>query len=140
MSDLNSVVISKKLDGSWQAHHVPSGKYAFGVTPGEAQDEMRRLLGVNLDGSFSEPNTHERFEGIAREVAIFLEGTVSQALASHAGFSRLEAFEAGVAHVRLGGGCQGCPSSVLTLVHGVKRQLQEKFGEDAVRDVVPSHG
>ena len=140
MSDLDSVVISKKADGSWQAQHVPSGKFAFGLTAMEAQEEMRGLLGVKEDGSFDEPMTHSDFQGIGRDIAQFLEGEVSETLASHAGFARLDAYEDGVAHVRLGGGCKGCPSSVLTLVHGVKKQLQLKFGAETVKEVVPSHG
>lgn len=140
MSDLDSVVISKKADGSWQAQHVPSGKFAFGLTAMEAQEEMRLALGVKEDGTFDEPTTHHQFEGIGQEIAKFLEGEVSEALASHAGFARLDDYQEGVAHVRLGGGCKGCPSSVLTLVHGVKKQLQQKFGEEVVSEVVPSHG
>jgi Fe-S cluster biogenesis protein NfuA len=58
-------------------------------------------------------------------------------LALHSGFARLEAYEGQAAHIRLGGGCQGCPSSTLTLVHGVQQMLQEKFGEDVVTDVIP---
>jgi Fe/S biogenesis protein NfuA len=58
-------------------------------------------------------------------------------LALHSGFARLEAYESGVAHIRLGGGCQGCPSSTLTLIQGVQTQLQEQFGEETVSDVVP---
>jgi hypothetical protein len=41
MSDLQSVVISKKADGSWQAVHVPSGKTSHGLSKEEAEDEMR---------------------------------------------------------------------------------------------------
>ena len=41
MSGLQSVVISTKADGSWQAVHVPSGKVAHGLTKDEAEDGMR---------------------------------------------------------------------------------------------------
>lgn len=137
MSELQSVVISQKVDGSWQALHVPSGKVAHGLSKAEAEDEMRNLLGLAEGGEFGEPSTVGRFSGTARDVAEFLEGPVSDMLALHSGFARLEAYESGVAHIRLGGGCQGCPSSTMTLVHGVQTQLQERFGEDVVTDVVP---
>ncbi len=137
MSDLQSVVISQKLDGSWQALHVPSGKVAHGYSKDEAETEMQSLLGMNKTGQFAEPLTSDRFSGIAYEIAVFLEGPVSEMLALHSGFARLEAYDAGLAHIRLGGGCQGCPSSTLTLVHGVQKQLVEEFGEEAVLDVVP---
>ena len=54
MSDLNSVVISKKPDSSWQALHVPSERYAFGETAIEAQEQMRSLLGINESGDFEQ--------------------------------------------------------------------------------------
>lgn len=137
MSDLQSVVISQKVDGSWQAVHVPSGKVAHGLSKDEAEDEMRSLLGLDAAGEFGEPLTSDRFSGMARDVALYLEGPVSEMLKLHAGFARLEALEQGMAHIRLGGGCQGCPSSTMTLVGGVQQMLQEKFGEDQIVDVVP---
>ncbi len=137
MSQLQSVVISTKADGSWQAVHVPSGKVAHGLTKEEAEDGMREVLGMTDQGSFKEPLTSDRFSGLAKEIAEFLEGQVSDMLAFHSGFARLEAFENGIAHIRLGGGCQGCPSSTLTLMNGVQQQLQERFGEDSIVDLVP---
>lgn len=137
MSDLQSVVISKKVDGSWQAVHVPSGKVSHGLTKEEAENEMRTLLGVNDQGKFEEPLTSDTFSGVAKDVALFLEGPISEMLAMHSGFARLESYESGLAYIRLGGGCQGCPSSTLTLLNGVQQQLIEKFGEEVIADVVP---
>jgi Fe-S cluster biogenesis protein NfuA len=137
MSDLHSVVTSLKADGSWQALHVPSGKVTHGLTKEEAEDAMRTELGLNQEGEFEEPLTSDRFAGLAQEIALFLEGPVSDMLKHHSGFARLEAYESSMAHIRLGGGCQGCPSSTMTLVNGVHQMLQERFGEEAVTDVVP---
>lgn len=137
MSDLQSVVISKKVDGSWQAVHVPSQKVSHGLTKEEAEDSMRALLGVSDDGGFDEAVTSDRFSGLAHDIAVYLEGPVSDMLALHSGFSRLEAYHDGIAHIRLGGGCRGCPSSLITLANGVKSDLQHKFGEEVVVDVVP---
>lgn len=138
MSDLQSVVISKKADGSWQALHVPSGKVSHGLTKEEAEDGMRGQLGLDEAGGFSgEPLTSDQFSGLAKDIALYLEGPVSEMLQFHSGFARLEAYEGAMAHIRLGGGCQGCPSSTMTLVNGVQQMLQEKFGEEAVTDVVP---
>lgn len=99
---------------------------------------MREALGLTSEGQFEEPPTSDLFDGVAQSLALFLEGPVSEALAFHSGFARLDAFEAGIAHIRLGGGCQGCPSSQITLFNGVKSQLQNRFGDDVVLDVVPS--
>ncbi len=137
MSDLQSVVISKKVDGSWQALHVPSGKVSHGESKDEAEVAMRDLLGMDDAGDFEEPLTSDRFNGLAKDIALFLEGPVSEMLAYHSGFARLEAYDSAIAHIRLGGGCQGCPSSTITLINGVQQQLIEKFGDENILDIVP---
>jgi Fe-S cluster biogenesis protein NfuA len=137
-NDLQSVVISGTSDGKWEARHVPSGRLVIGDTVDGAQELMRDALGLTSSGRFDEPLTSDRFSGLTQAIALFLEGPVSDALAAHSGFARLDAFENGVAHIRLGGGCQGCPSSQITLFSGVRTQLQSRFGEDAIVDVAPS--
>ena len=134
---LQAVSLKEKLDGSWQATHGPSGRMTHGLTADEAQNAMRDLLGLDQDGQFGEPLTSPRFEGMGNEIAVHLEGPVSQMLALHSGFARLEAYQDGIATIRLGGGCEGCPSSRITLMNGVKRDLQDKFGEEVVIDVYP---
>lgn len=138
MNDLQSVVISQKKDGSWQAQHVPSGKIAHGLTKDEAEREMRALIGMGESGEFEEPITSDRFTGLAKEIAEFLEGPVSEMLAGHDGFARLEAYQNAVAQVRLGGGCEGCPASTMTLIQGVLQQMQAEFGEENIVDVMPT--
>jgi hypothetical protein len=56
-SPLNSVDLTQKADGSWQAYHVPSGKTAHGLTQEEAESSMREMLGLNNLGKFTEPLT-----------------------------------------------------------------------------------
>ena len=41
----------------------------------------------------------------------------------------------GVVHIRFHGACHGCPSSMLTLQHGIERNLRERVPE--VTRVVP---
>jgi len=135
--NLNSVVISKDAAGKWQALHVPSNRTTSGATAQEAEVAMRELLGIDDEGNFDVPLTSDRFDGVAKEIAQFLEGDVSTMLSLHSGYARLEAFESGVAHILLGGGCESCPSSTLTLLNGVRTQLQERFGEDVVSEVFP---
>lgn len=137
MKPLQSVVISQRGDGTWQAVHIPSGKTASGPSREGAEEAMRQALGMDETGDFSEPTTQARFEGIAQEIAAFLEGEVSAMLAAHSGFARLEGYSQGVAEIRLGGGCSGCPSSQMTLLHGVRNQLIDRFGEEHIVDVLP---
>ncbi len=134
---LQAVSMKEKLDGSWQALHEPSGRVTHGLSKDEAENAMRDLLGVDEEGQFGEPKTSPRFEGIGHDIATHLEGPVSQMLALHSGFARLEAYQDAIATIRLGGGCEGCPSSRITLMNGVKRDLQDKFGEEVVIDVFP---
>ena len=138
--EIQSVVISKKVDGSWQAMHVPSGRVTHGLTKEEADESMRAELGMTGEGEFDEPLTSDQFSGTAKDIAVYLEGPVSTMLKMHSGFARLDAYESGIAHVRLGGGCQGCPSSIITLSQGVKTDLQTKFGEEQIMDVIPVLG
>jgi Fe-S cluster biogenesis protein NfuA len=102
----------------------------------EAQDAMKKELGIKDDGTFDAALTSTKFTGLAQVVAKFLEGPVSESLAFHSGYARLELFDSGIAHVRLGGGCKGCPSSQITLFNGVRDQLQGRFGEDVIKDVI----
>lgn len=134
---LQAVSLKEKLDGSWQALHEPSGRVTHGLSADEAQNAMRDLLGMDKSGEFGEPLTSPRFEGVGHDIAVHLEGPVSQMLALHSGFARLEAYQDAIATIRLGGGCEGCPSSRITLMNGVKRDLQDKFGEEIVIDVFP---
>lgn len=43
--------------------------------------------------------------------------------------------DAGVVHIRFHGACHGCPSSTMTLQHGIERNLKEKIPE--ITGVVP---
>ncbi|MFW7382036.1 MAG: NifU family protein [Oligoflexus sp.] len=134
---LQGVVSSQNDDGTWQAYHEASGRKTEGANQSEAEAAMRELLGMATDGSFDEPLTSDLFEGLAQEIALYLEGPVSNMLALHSGFARLEAYQEGLATIRLGGGCQGCPSSRITLMNGVLRDLQDQFGEDVIVDAQP---
>jgi Fe-S cluster biogenesis protein NfuA len=133
--DMISVVIAKITEGKWQAHHIPSGGKIDGDTKEAAEKSMKDALGLKDDGSSTEPPTSGRFKDLAKSIALFLEGPVSDTLAFHSGHARLESFDNGVAQVRLGGGCKGCPSSQITLFNGVRSQLQGRFGEDIIEDV-----
>ena len=102
MGDIKAVEYSQKVDGSWQALHIPSGKISHGLTREEAEKAMAKTLGMDDLGDFDEPITSDRFEGVSKDIALHLEGPVSDMLAAHAGFARLEAYQDGLATIRLG--------------------------------------
>ena len=131
--ELNGVEVRKKVDQSFEALHVASGRVAHGLTQEEALAAMKDLLALGDEQEL----TSQQFSGLGKEIAEFVEGPVSDMLALHSGFARLVAYHDGMAHIKLGGGCQGCPSSTLTLLGYVRQALQEEFGEEKLIDVVP---
>lgn len=139
MTDISlaSVTVTN-LGSQWMAKHEPSGREVLAASEKHALLAMAEELGFDASGKSTEPLTSDQFEGLAREIAEYLEGAISERLAFHSGFARLESYQDGMAAVRLGGGCQGCPSSRLTLMMGVKKELQDTFGEEALIDVYPA--
>jgi Fe/S biogenesis protein NfuA len=71
---------------------------------------------------------------IAEKVQQLLDQQVNPALAMHGGFAGLDRVEDDVVYVTMGGGCQGCAVSAMTLREGIARSIQEAIPE--VKDVV----
>ena len=118
------------------------------IIPG---DSVERMSGSTLDvpaGSsggglvIRNPNTPNPLEGIdldltgalPEKVQAVLDQAVNPALASHGGFAAL----AGVddngpedvkVYVTMGGGCQGCAASAMTLQEGIKTMLMDALPE-----------
>jgi Fe/S biogenesis protein NfuA len=74
----------------------------------------------------------------AEKVRQLLDQQVNPALASHGGFATLVGVEGGAdgdrVFVTMGGGCQGCAVSAMTLREGIERSIKENIPE--VVDVV----
>jgi Fe/S biogenesis protein NfuA len=60
-----------------------------------------------------------------------LEQSVNPSIASHGGRADLLALDAdaGIAYLRLSGGCQGCAMSQMTLKQGIETTLLEEVSE-----------
>ncbi len=79
---------------------------------------------------------------VATRVSTVLEQHVNPSIAAHGGRADLVAFDegAGVAYLRLSGGCQGCAMSRMTLAQGIEVALRDEVPE-VVRVVdVTDHG
>ena len=50
-------------------------------------------------------------------------------LAQHGGFAELRAWEEPKAYILMGGGCQGCAVSSITLRTGIERTLKDQIPE-----------
>jgi Fe/S biogenesis protein NfuA len=57
------------------------------------------------------------------QVRELLDKQVNPALAAHGGFASLVKIEGSVAHVSMGGGCQGCAVSAMTLRDGIQAAI-----------------
>jgi Fe/S biogenesis protein NfuA len=66
---------------------------------------------------------------IAEQVQQLLEQQINPSLAAHGGFAELKGVEATVVYVTMGGGCQGCAVSAMTLRDGIARAIQEAIPE-----------
>ncbi|MCB1285627.1 MAG: NifU family protein [Microthrixaceae bacterium] len=83
------------------------------------------LAGVelNLDGT------------IAEQVEELLEKAINPSLAAHGGFAKLVGVDdENKVYITMGGGCQGCAASQMTLTQGIQRQIKEYIPD--VVDVV----
>jgi Fe/S biogenesis protein NfuA len=72
---------------------------------------------------------------IAEKVSQLLEQRINPSLAAHGGYATLVGVDDTVVYITMGGGCQGCAMSQLTLTEGIKAQIVELIPEvTEVRD------
>jgi Fe/S biogenesis protein NfuA len=73
---------------------------------------------------------HIELSGTPEEkVRQLLDQQINPALAMHGGFAALDRVEGDVAYVTMGGGCQGCAVSAMTLREGIARSIREAIPE-----------
>jgi Fe/S biogenesis protein NfuA len=65
----------------------------------------------------------------AEKVQQLLDQQVNPSLAMHGGFAGLDRVEDDTVYVTMGGGCQGCAVSAMTLREGIARSIQEAIPE-----------
>jgi Fe/S biogenesis protein NfuA len=77
---------------------------------------------------------------IEEKVTTLLDAHVNPALASHGGFAELVKVEDTQVFISMGGGCQGCAVSAMTLRDGIEKAIKEQIPE--VTEVVDTtdHG
>ena len=76
-------------------------------------------------------------ETLEERVARVLAEEVAPALRMDGSDIELVGVSAGVARVRLHGGCSGCPSSVLAVVMGIEQELRRHVPEVEYIEAVP---
>jgi Fe/S biogenesis protein NfuA len=76
--------------------------------------------------------THLELSGTVDErVQQLLDQQINPSLAMHGGFAALDRVEGDKVYVTMGGGCQGCAVSAMTLREGIARSIQEAIPEVA---------
>lgn len=71
---------------------------------------------------------------VAEQVEQLLKEQINPSLAAHGGFAELKGVEGDKVYVTMGGGCQGCAVSAMTLRDGIARSIKEAIPE--VTDVI----
>lgn len=67
---------------------------------------------------------------VGEKVQQLLDLSINPALAAHGGFANLvKVEEDSIVHVFMGGGCQGCSMSAMTLSEGIKTSIMESIPE-----------
>ena len=113
------------------------------IIPGDSVDSLR---GATLDLPTTDgqqglvlrnPNRPDPLSGMHMEltgsvedkVRQLLDGQINPSLAMHGGFAALERVEGDTVYVTMGGGCQGCAVSAMTLREGIARSIKEAIPE-----------
>jgi Fe/S biogenesis protein NfuA len=68
---------------------------------------------------------------VAEQVEQLLREQINPSLAAHGGFAELKGVEGDTVYVTMGGGCQGCAVSAMTLRDGIARSIKEAIPEVA---------
>lgn len=66
---------------------------------------------------------------VVERINTLLEKAINPSLAQHGGYAELRAWEEPRAYVLMGGGCQGCAVSAITLRNGIERTLKDQIPE-----------
>ncbi len=90
------------------------------------------ILSKNITDSFEPLNFKEESkfqDDISKRIEEVLNDKIRPAVAMDGGDIRLNSYKDGVAEVMLKGACAGCPSSTVTLKHGVERMIKHYVPE-----------
>ena len=114
--DKNFISIRKSKDTSWE----------------DLTQNILDLLSKNIKENFT-PFSFDEETKFTDDVSLRIEEVLNEkirpAVAMDGGDIRLKSFKNGVAEVMLKGACAGCPSSTITLKHGVERMIKHYVPE-----------
>lgn len=70
-----------------------------------------------------------RDQDIQDRVTACVEEEINPAVAAHGGYIEIAGVQSGIVYIRMGGGCQGCASSMATLRMGVEQAIRSRVPE-----------
>ena len=114
--DKNFISIKKNKDASWD----------------DIVHDILEMLNKRISENFNALSFEEESEftdDISKRIEEVLNDKIRPAVAIDGGDIRLKSFKDGVAEVMLKGACAGCPSSTVTLKHGVERMIKHYVPE-----------
>ena len=114
--DKNFISIRKAKDSDWD----DLTKELLAILNQEITEDFKPLV-------FKEENQFD--DDISKRIEEVLNEKIRPAVAMDGGDIRLKSYKDGVAEVLLKGACAGCPSSTVTLKHGVERMIKHYVPE-----------
>ena len=114
--DKNFISIKKNKDSNWD----------------DTVQNILETLNKRITNNFNALSFEEESEftdDISKRIEEVLNDKIRPAVAMDGGDIRLKSFKDGVAEVMLKGACAGCPSSTVTLKHGVERMIKHYVPE-----------
>ena len=114
--DKNFISIKKNKVSSWD----------------DLVQDILEALNKRISENFNALTFEEESEftdDISKRIEEVLNDKIRPAVAMDGGDIRLKSFKDGVAEVMLKGACAGCPSSTVTLKHGVERMIKHYVPE-----------
>ena len=114
--DKNFISIRKAKDSDWD----DLTKELLAILNQEITEDFKPLI-------FEEESQFD--DDISKRIEEVLNEKIRPAVAMDGGDIRLKSYKDGVAEVLLKGACAGCPSSTVTLKHGVERMIKHYVPE-----------
>ena len=114
--DKNFISIRKAKDSDWD----DLTKELLALLNQEINEDFKPLV-------FKEESQFD--DDISKRIEEVLNEKIRPAVAMDGGDIRLKSYKDGVAEVLLKGACAGCPSSTVTLKHGVERMIKHYVPE-----------
>ncbi len=148
--ELGLIEIDQKADDDLLYHQGSHDELAVVIPKESVENMIGAVLDVPANATAgglvirnpNEPEVTDPLAGIdldvdgdlPTKVSAVLDQAVNPALASHGGFASLVGVDGGTVYVTMGGGCQGCAASAMTLRDGIRTMLIDALPE--VTDVV----